>query len=124
MGTDVHVVVVGGSPTLTGWAASRIADLDARWSRFREESELSRLNAAGGRPTLVSRDTCWVIGQAVSAWAATNGRFDPTVGSGLVASGYDRSFELIDTDRPVPAADPIPAPGWRRHRGSTTPSTW
>ena len=36
-------------------ARTRIEQLEARWSRFRPDSELCRLNAAAGRPVLVSR---------------------------------------------------------------------
>ncbi len=48
MGSEVHVIVVGG-PARTGapLPAPRIDELEARWSRFRPDSEISRLNRSG-----------------------------------------------------------------------------
>ena len=67
MGSDIHVIVVadqsaGGvglsAEQLLGWADARIAGLEQRWSRFRPDSEVSRLNAsAGSDGVLVSSDT-------------------------------------------------------------------
>ena len=39
----IHVVVDGPAP-LVDLARRRIEELDARWSRFRPDSEISRLN--------------------------------------------------------------------------------
>ena len=44
MGCDVHVLVVGGPPDLVELARDRVEELERRWSRFRPESEISRLN--------------------------------------------------------------------------------
>ena len=55
MGCTAHVVVVADDPApLLAQARERLADLEARWSRFRADSEISALNAAAGRPALVS----------------------------------------------------------------------
>lgn len=111
MGTDAHLVVVDGPERLLGLAAGRIRELEQRWSRFRPESELSRLNGATGRPTLVSADTFALISAAVEAWRATGGRFDPTVGPALIAHGYDRDFRLLaDRVAPVGSSGPAPTP--------------
>ena len=46
MGTEGHIVVIGGPVDGTVWAAERIEQLEARWSRFRPDSEVSRINAS------------------------------------------------------------------------------
>ena len=92
MGTDTHVVVVGGPTWCCKHAVGRLASLEALWSRFRDDSEISRLNAAGGRPVVVSRVTFELIQRAVRAWERTGGAFDPTVLRALEAAGYDRDY--------------------------------
>ncbi len=111
MGTDAHVIAVGGSTQLLERARARIDDLEARWSRFLPDSELSRLNDAAGRPVIVACVTFELISRAVDGWRLTGGRFDPTVLPALVAAGYDRSFETVERDAPASAAPSTPAPG-------------
>jgi FAD:protein FMN transferase len=114
MGSDAHVIVVGGSPALCGAARARIDELETRWSRFLPDSELSRLNRCGPGPRLVSPDTFLAVSAAVEAWRATDGRFDPTVLRALVAAGYDRDFAHLDhgsCTAPAPVVDPAPGCG-------------
>jgi thiamine biosynthesis lipoprotein len=117
MGSDVHVVVVGGPAGLEVRARDRIAELESRWSRFRPDSEVNWLNRANGHPVLVSSDTLTAVEAAVGAWHATEGRFDPTVLPSLVAAGYDRDFASVPPDAPHDAPGPNPpgpAPGCAR----------
>lgn len=93
MGTTARVTVVGESsgsvaPELADAALRRIEELEARWSRFRPTSELSRINAAAGSPCLVSDDTFRLVERLVRAWRDTDGRFDPTVHDAMLALGY------------------------------------
>ncbi len=101
MGADVHVAVVGDDGPGPELAIARIRDLESRWSRFLPESELSRLNAAGGSPCVVSTETARAITRAVEAWEFTGGAFDPTVDVGSI--GYDRDFAAL----PVHATGPV-----------------
>ena len=94
MGTFAHVVVVGAGEAALDAAQHRLIDLDRRWSRFRDDSEISQLNRAGG-PVVLPPDTFDVIERAIAAWYETDGRFDPTVHDALVAAGYDRTFAEI-----------------------------
>jgi thiamine biosynthesis lipoprotein len=94
MGTDVHVVVVGGADLLDQ-ACARIQQLEQRWSRFLATSELSMLNAAAGREVQVSADTITLVRACATAWEATDGRFDPTLHNAIVALGYDRDFAVL-----------------------------
>jgi thiamine biosynthesis lipoprotein len=96
MGTTVHVVVVGGDVSDAEWARARIEELEQAWSRFRPDSELSRLGAADGRALAVSADTRLLVRRSLQAYRATGGAFDPGVLGDLVALGYDRSYEQLD----------------------------
>jgi thiamine biosynthesis lipoprotein len=99
MGTDVHVLVVGGRDDALERAQSRIADLESRWSRFIPTSEVSRLNDNAGFPTVCSRDTLTLVGRAIDAWRFTEGRFDPTVLGAVRRAGYDESFDDLPATR-------------------------
>jgi thiamine biosynthesis lipoprotein len=114
MGTEAHVIAVGDADRLEeilGRAAQRVEQLEQRWSRFRPTSELSRLNAAAGRPVIVSGETFEAVARAVHAWYVTGGRFDPTVHRALVEAGYDRTFRELPLDSSPCEHDPEPAPG-------------
>jgi thiamine biosynthesis lipoprotein len=112
MGTSAHVVVVADDPTpLLHRARRRLAELEARWSRFRGDSEISRLNAATGRSVVVSTDTLTLLSRSVQGWRRTGGLFDPTVHAALVGHGYDRDLALVQA-RPAAAIRLSgPAPG-------------
>jgi thiamine biosynthesis lipoprotein len=88
MGSDAHVVLVGAGAAAATGARRRIEQLEARWSRFRPGSEVSRLNGASGRPVAVSEDTCLLVQAALTGWRATGGAFDPTVAAAMDANGY------------------------------------
>jgi len=111
MGTTARLVVTDGDEAVLDRAQARIDELESRWSRFRPDSELSRLNAAAGRTALVSRETYDLVQRAIDAWFLTEGRFDPTVLPALVANGYDRSFDRIAAPINASQARPRPAPG-------------
>ncbi|MGK2930374.1 MAG: FAD:protein FMN transferase [Acidimicrobiales bacterium] len=111
MGTDVHVALVGGAPNLLHVAEQRVRDLEHRWSRFLDDSEISALNRNPGRPVVVSSDTFTLVTRAVAAWHATTGRFDPTVGPALAAHGYDCDFTDVACAISPAAVAIEPAPG-------------
>ena len=108
MGTDVEILVLDGPDDFGDRAAAAVERLEAKWSRFRPESELCRLNAAAGAPVVVSPETLMVVEHAIEGWHATGGRFDPTVLSALEAAGYDRDFDAL---RAVPDAADAEGPG-------------
>ena len=102
MGTEAQLLTVGAADSgALDRARLLLASLEARWTRFRPDSELSRLNAAQGRPMSLPDDTFALVEAAVAAWRLTGGRFDPTVLPALAAAGYDRSFELVARDGPA-----------------------
>ena len=99
MGTDVELLLHAPPSVETflilAAAEQEMARLESIFSRFREDSELSALNRAGtlrSGPELVQ-----VTQLAVEARLRTRGRFDPTVHDALVAAGYDRTFEEVQS---------------------------
>jgi thiamine biosynthesis lipoprotein len=103
MGTDVTLIGPTGSAEF-GIAAAAVRTVfdreDRRFSRFRADSELSRVNARAGSWTTVSLELAAVVDLALVGWEETQGRFDPTVLDAVIAAGYDRDFdELLDGAR-------------------------
>jgi thiamine biosynthesis lipoprotein len=82
-------------------------------SRFRTDSEISRVHQAGGHRVPVSSNLLEVLRVALEMAAATDGVVDPTVGRALEYLGYDRDFAEIAAGVPgtLPAARGVP--GWR-----------
>jgi len=92
-GTTWRIHHSGGvSEALAAAVAAAVEHDEARWSRFRRESEVSRINAAGGAAVAVSADTLAML-EACSTWVErTDGVFQPLVGGALIAWGYHRSL--------------------------------
>ncbi|MFE1749657.1 FAD:protein FMN transferase [Streptomyces anandii] len=93
---------------------AELAAVDRTCSRFRADSELTRVNRAAGTATTVSEGFAEALYVALRAARLTGGAVDPTVGHAMVALGYDRTFASLRPDdvRPLPPHRPVP--GWRR----------
>ncbi len=108
MGTEITVLVPHASDrdeaSVTRRVAAVFADEERRFSRFRDDSELSFVNRASG-PVRVSAAMLDVLSEARVLFERTCGLFDPTVGAALIAAGYDRSFApgALDRDGSLPA---------------------
>jgi FAD:protein FMN transferase len=111
MGAEAHIVCLGARAGTLQRGVEALHELERRWSRFRPDSEISRLNAAGGRPVAVSPATTTLVSLAVEGWQATGGRYDPTVLDAMIAAGYDRSFSDLHSDSPTSATPAGPTPG-------------
>lgn len=70
-------------------------EVDARLSRFRPESELSRLNATAGEWFAASEVLYECTEVALAAAESSGGLFDPTLLRQLCDLGYDRDFAAI-----------------------------
>jgi thiamine biosynthesis lipoprotein len=64
-------------------------------SRFRIDSELTRLNRRAGEPVGVSADLWEVFAAAIQAHGWTRGLVNPLVLEDMLRAGYDRDFEAI-----------------------------
>ena len=67
-------------------------------SRFRADSELSRLNRHTGQWMSVSPVLWEVLQLAIDVARWTDGLISPTILNALEAAGYDRTFDQIRTD--------------------------
>ena len=103
-------------------ARAELDALDAACSRFRDDSELAAVNRAAGREVQVGPLLLDAVEASLHAAAATKGLVDPTVGSALVALGYDRDFKLL-SGRDGRVLGVVPAAGWRRVRVDRARST-
>lgn len=78
--------------------------IDSAASRFRPDSELSRLNRAAGSWTAVSPLLLQALTLGIRAAALTGGAVDPTLGGELRELGYDRDFAQLAH---LPATRPL-----------------
>jgi thiamine biosynthesis lipoprotein len=110
MGTEIELLVEAHEATSALAAAEEeFHRVEALLSRFRADSELSKLNSEGS--LTAGPDLLRVVELAIAANERTGGRFDIRVHDALVSAGYDRSFELIRSeDDASPNTDKLLAP--------------
>jgi thiamine biosynthesis lipoprotein len=85
----------GPAPEALACVPAWFEDWEQSLSRFRADSELSRVNRTFDQPVPVS-DALWEVYQA-SVWAErfTNGLVTPTVHDAMLEAGYDKSFDEL-----------------------------
>ena len=115
LGTRAELVVTDPD-ALVGAATmlrSELDQIDRAASRFRADSEISRLQSANGERVVVSPYLFEVLVVALRIAEATDGAVDPTVGAALCRLGYDRDFSEISAgvEGPMPVSSPVP--GWK-----------
>lgn len=103
-----EVVLPYGAPA--GLVRALFEERDARFSRFRPSSELSRVNALPLGLTMVSEEFASMLSLSLDAARATDGLVTPAVGGAIVAAGYDRDFDRLPPD--VGAVVPAAVPSW------------
>jgi thiamine biosynthesis lipoprotein ApbE len=125
LGCDLRVIVTRPETLSAARAAvdEVVAAIDLAASRFREDSELSRLNASAGRVVSVSSMLAEAIAQAIRGAELTDGAVDPTVGQAMRLAGYDGDFASI-----APGGGPLRltaerVPGWKAVRFDTKTRT-
>jgi thiamine biosynthesis lipoprotein len=75
---------------------AEVARLEGRLSRFRPDSDVSRVNrAAGGAPAAVSPDAFEAIARALDYARETGGAFDPVDGGGRAAVVLDAEARTV-----------------------------
>ena len=114
LGTGVHLIVVGGDLDVAKGAVEDVLDLvDRTYSRFRDDSELSRLNDRAGQAVALSALLADAIAAGLSAAQQTRGAVDPTVGQAMRAIGYDVDFERLPANGHAIELRLEPIPGWQ-----------
>ncbi|GLX53244.1 FAD:protein FMN transferase [Streptomyces hygroscopicus subsp. hygroscopicus] len=115
LGTTAALFVTEPAALRTAEAVLRaeLAAVDRACSRFRSDSELTRVNRSAGGPVTVGEVFAEALLAALRAADLTDGAVDPTVGHAVAALGYDRTFASLRPDdvRPLPRLRPVP--GWR-----------
>jgi len=96
-----------------GLLAGELLAVDMACSRFRPDSELWRVNHAGGHPVGIGPLLTQALATALAAARITDGDVDPTCGQSLARLGYDRDFAHARQDTTDLAAPPAPAAGWQ-----------
>jgi FAD:protein FMN transferase len=118
LGTTVVLRVTDPGALLPARAhvQSELDSIDRACSRFRPDSELSRVNARAGRPVHASPLLIEALEVALRAAELTGGDVDPTVGMALELAGYDRDWRLLAAPAEEPGPPRISARarvGWR-----------
>jgi thiamine biosynthesis lipoprotein len=124
LGTTAVVLVTapGALGTARAILEAELAAIDAACSRFRADSELSRVNRSAGREVAVGPLLLEAVAVALAVAEQTGGAVVPTVGGAMRALGYDRDF-AADLSAPPLARRPVPpasAVRLDRARGTVT----
>ena len=88
--------------------------IDVACSRFRDDSEVSRLARAGGAWVPASRLFREALRVGIGAAEATDGAVDPSIGATMRALGWDTDFRVVVSRRNPVTIECVPASGWRR----------
>ena len=91
MGTIANLVVVGGTADMLDELERTAFHLQSLWSRFLDDSDITRLNNAEGAPVTVNPLTAKLVTEMLAARTLTDGEYDPTILPKLVAEGYAAS---------------------------------
>jgi thiamine biosynthesis lipoprotein len=118
MGTDVALYGPRSAEAVFAGASNLVEEVfereELRFSRFRADSELSRVNARAGRWTEVSGPFESLVRFALERAKDTDGSFDPSALDAVIAAGYDRDFdEILDGARGA-LRPPRPCGRWRQ----------
>jgi thiamine biosynthesis lipoprotein len=110
MNTGILLAAEGQADQLAaGFEQARrfIQDGEKRFTRFSEDSELSKLNRSAGERFWAPPDLFAVVALAWRFFHLTRGLFDPSILPELKRAGYDRSMELLRTEGPAPLVETL-----------------
>jgi thiamine biosynthesis lipoprotein len=92
-------------------AIAEIQRIEAKYSRYRPESVLSRINAAAGRDRVeIDEETRSLLGYADACWRESGGLFDAT--SGVLRRAWRFDSKRVPADEELRAL--LRSVGWRR----------
>lgn len=115
LGGSLRVIVTRPESLRVAKAAvDEVVDaIDLAASRFREDSELSRLNASPERAVTISPLLAQAIDAALRGAELSGGAVDPTIGSAVRLAGYDADFAKVPADGGQIRLIAHQVPGWR-----------
>jgi FAD:protein FMN transferase len=112
LGTLCKITTYRPAEAAVNAAFDRIAEIDARMSASRTDSEVARVNAAAGVGAVgVSPDTWTVIEKAVEISRLGDGRFDLTIGPLVKLWGIGTDAARVPS--PAEIKDALALVGWR-----------
>src|SRR5207244_7594702 len=94
LGSTCELLSLGSGQGALERCETWVRDAEARFTRFRPDSELAGLNAGGGRYVPVSPELFAMLEAALWAFEESSGLVNAAVLPALVAAGYDRPFRL------------------------------
>ena len=122
------VLAAGGDPEVPfEEAEARLRALERRFSRFRADSEISRLNASAGAWHPISPGMYALLEHALDAAVASAGLINIAMLPRLLDAGYTRSWSAGAPSTPPDTPPPAPVPPLtevlelRRHEARLTP---
>jgi thiamine biosynthesis lipoprotein len=118
LGTTAVLVVSDSSmlPDAVRAVERIVSEVDRACSRFRDDSDLARVNARPDEDVAVSECLVAALDVALRGARATRGLVDPTVGVAVREVGYDRDFGEVDPDGPPLRVNVRQVPGWQTIR--------
>lgn len=99
--------------TLAQLARDETLRIERKFSRYRDDNIVARINQAGGEPVTLDDETAGLIDFADELWQLSDGRFDITSGLLRRVWHFDGSDQLPD-DASVAAL--LPHIGWQKVR--------
>jgi thiamine biosynthesis lipoprotein len=114
LGTTATLVVTGADMARARDELNDVLrDVDQGCSRFRADSDLSRVNAHAGRPVHVGSTLVDALELALRAARLTDGDVDPSIGRAVRLLGYDRDFSAVAADGAPLTCVVQHVPGWQ-----------
>ena len=115
LGTTAIVLVSEPSALADARAACErvVAEVDAACSRFRDDSDLTRVNQHAGEWFAASSTLLDALEVGIAGARATDGLVDPSVGRAMCDIGYDRDFADIIQTGPAAPLRVRRVPGWQ-----------
>ena len=94
---QVHHADAAAAKRAADAAIAEVARIEAKYSRYRADSVLSRINAAaGGAPVPIDTETQALLTYAHACWQQSGGLFDAT--SGVLRRAWDFNARRVPTD--------------------------
>src|SRR5271157_5465916 len=94
LGTAFEIRISKQDQELVSPCFDELARIEAAYSRFRDDSELSRLNRNLGKWQATTEEMIYLISAALEFQKKTEGYFDVTLKSVLDSWGYDRDYSF------------------------------
>lgn len=102
MGTTARITLVGGPHESLEQIEELLRRLEQRWSRFRDDSEITLLNNSPRHSEEVSEETLTLFHHMQRGFHLTRGAFDPTILPALLQEGYGESLVTPGAQTRVP----------------------